>query len=97
MIDVLLLSREDCRFCVQAKETLERLRAELGLRVREQALDSEEGRRLALSSAALFPPVVLVEGEVICYGRLSERRLRKVLARRARESVPVSPDGRGGA
>lgn len=78
---MILLTKEECRYCEQAKEVLARLAPELGLRVRELALDSEEGRRLVAGSGALFPPVVILDGEPFSYGRLSERRLRKALAR----------------
>lgn len=79
MTEVVLLTREDCHFCEQAKGVLARLSGEYRLQVREVALESEEGRRLALESAAPFPPVVFLNGETFSYGRLSERKLRKAL------------------
>lgn len=79
MTEVVLLTREDCHFCEQAKGVLARLSGEYRLQVREVALESEEGRRLALESAAPFPPVVFLDGETFSYGRLSERKLRKAL------------------
>ncbi len=75
----MLLTKEDCHFCEQAKDVLARLRSEYDLRVREVALESEEGRSLALEAAAPFPPVVLLNGATFSYGRLSERKLRKAL------------------
>lgn len=80
MREVTLLTKEDCELCAQAKGVLERLQSDHGLSVREVALESEEGRRLALVSGAPFPPAVLLDGEPFSYGRLSERRLRKALA-----------------
>jgi len=77
--EVVLLTKEDCHFCEQAKDVLARLGGEYDLRVREVALESEEGRSLALESAALFPPVVFLNGATFSYGRLSERKLRKAL------------------
>ena len=79
MTEVVLLTKEDCHFCEQAKDVLTRLGGEYELRVREVALDSEEGRSLALEAAAPFPPVVLLNGATFSYGRLSERKLRKAL------------------
>ncbi len=79
MTEVVLLTKEDCHFCEQAKDVLARLRGEYELRVREVALESEEGRTLALEAAAPFPPVVLLNGATFSYGRLSERKLRKAL------------------
>jgi len=77
--EVVLLTKEDCHFCEQAKDVLARLRGEYDLRVREVALESDEGRSLALEAAAPFPPVVLLNGTTFSYGRLSERKLRKAL------------------
>ena len=79
MTEIVLLTKEDCHFCDQAKDVLTRLRDEYALRVREVALESDEGRGLALQSSAPFPPVVFVNGETFSYGRLSERKLRKAL------------------
>ncbi|MGH2990734.1 MAG: glutaredoxin family protein [Solirubrobacterales bacterium] len=80
MTEVVLVTREDCEFCEQAKSVLGRLQPELGLHVREVALESDEGKSLAAGSGALFPPVLVVEGQALFYGRLSEKRLRKALS-----------------
>ena len=79
MSEVLLLTKEDCHFCEQAKHVLARLGGDYDLRVREVALESEEGRSLALRSGAPFPPVIFLNEEPFSYGRLSERKLRKAL------------------
>ncbi len=79
MTEVVLLTKEDCHFCEQAKDVLARLVGEYALRVREVTLDSDEGRSLVLQSAAPFPPVLFLNGETFSYGRLSERKLRKAL------------------
>lgn len=84
MTEIVLLTKEDCHFCDQAKEILDRLGAEYPLHVREVALDSAEGRELAARSGAPFPPVILMDGEVFSYGRLPERKLRQRLARAVR-------------
>lgn len=80
MTDVVLVTKDDCHFCDAAKDVLARLRDEYDLRIREVSLESDEGQALAFASQALFPPVVLVDGEPFSYGRLSERKLRKALA-----------------
>jgi len=77
--EIIVVTKEDCHFCDQAKDVLTRLRDEYDLRVREVMLETEEGRSLALQSAAPFPPVVFLDGETFSYGRLSERKLRKAL------------------
>lgn len=84
MNEIVLLTKEDCHFCEQAKKILDRLGAEYPLRVREVALDSSEGHALAARSGAPFPPVLFVDGQVFSYGRLSERKLRQRLARAVR-------------
>lgn len=80
MTEVVLLTKEDCEFCEQAKGVLARLQPEFGLDVREVALESAEGKTLVAGSSALFPPVLVLEGRPRFYGRLSERRLRKALS-----------------
>lgn len=79
MTEVLLLTKEDCHFCEQAKDVLARLDGVYDLRVREVALESDEGRSLAFRSGAPFPPVIFLDDEPFSYGRLSERKLRKAL------------------
>lgn len=79
MTEVLLLTKDDCHFCEQAKDVLARLDGEYGLRVREVTLESDEGRSLALRAGAPFPPVIFLNDEPFSYGRLSERKLRKAL------------------
>jgi len=77
--EIVVLTKEDCHFCAQAKDVLSGLRDEYDLRVREVMREAGEGRSLALQSAAPFPPVVFLNGETFSYGRLSERKLRKAL------------------
>ncbi len=79
MNEVVLLTKDDCSLCEQAKATLRLLSDEHELAVREVPLDSDEGKRLALKTAAPFPPVVFLNGEPFSYGRLSARRLRRAL------------------
>lgn len=80
MSDVVLLTKDECEFCEQAKSVLARLQPEFDCAVREVALESDEGRSLVAGSGALFPPVLVLDGRPLFYGRLSERRLRKALS-----------------
>jgi glutaredoxin len=81
-IEVLLLSEEDCEFCVQARGVLERLAGEYPLSIKDEPLRSERGQALALEGGVLFAPGVFLDGAAFSYGRLSERKLRRELERR---------------
>ena len=79
--NMLLLTRENCGFCEQAKEILERLSREYWISITTLPMDSPEGQELATKGGLLFPPGILIEGEPFSYGRLSERKLRRELDR----------------
>lgn len=81
-MEILLLTQEDCAFCDQAKEILDRLSAAYGFAVRTLRLDSAEGQALAERGCVLFAPGVFIDGAPFSYGRLSERRLGRTLERR---------------
>jgi hypothetical protein len=82
-VQITLLSQTSCGLCELAKGILARLGNEYPLSVTEVDLRSEQGRRLAADAGVLFAPGVLVDGQPFCYGRLSERKLRRLLDRRA--------------
>jgi glutaredoxin len=81
-MEVTLLTQENCAFCDQAGELLERLSAEYGFSVRELDLNSPEGRVLAWHGGVMFRPGIFIDGDPFCYGRPSERKLRRELDRR---------------
>ena len=81
-MQVTLLTQDDCAFCDQAKILLARLSAEYPLEVEELDLGSEEGRRLAEAGGMIFAPGIVLDGEPFCYGRPSERKIRRELNRR---------------
>lgn len=85
-MEVTLLTQENCAFCDQAGELLERLSAEYGFSVSTLDLNSPEGQVLAWRGGVMFPPGIFIGGEPFSYGRLSERKLRRELERRL-ESV----------
>ena len=78
-VEVILLTREDCRYCHDAEEILTRLSAEFALQLVMVDLDTREGNGLAIAGGVLFPPGILIDGEPFSYGRPSERKLRKRL------------------
>ena len=84
-----LLTTASCSLCDQAKSVLQQLENEGVIEVETVDLASPEGQRLAAVSGMAFPPALLLDGQPFSYGRLSERKLRRKLARQ----VP----GQGGA
>lgn len=83
MTRITLLTKADCDLCEHAKAVLVRIAADADIEVETVDLTSRHGRELAERSGMAFPPGVLVDGEPFSYGRLSERKLRKALAKKA--------------
>ncbi|MGH9030510.1 MAG: glutaredoxin family protein [Acidimicrobiia bacterium] len=77
-----LLTTAHCSLCDQAKEILGRLEHEQAVAVEIIDVHSVTGQELAARSGMAFPPALLLDGEPFSYGRLSERKLRRELARR---------------
>lgn len=90
VLEVIVLTQPDCTFCEIAQAVLARVGADHPMIVRRVELDSDAGRELATRHGVLFAPGVLLDGEMFSYGRLSERRLRRHLARR-----PAHPPAAG--
>jgi hypothetical protein len=75
------LTSPDCAFCTDGRAIVQRLASEMGLVIAELAWDSPRGKSLVKRGGAFFPPAVYLDDRLLGYGRLSERRLRKQLAR----------------
>jgi glutaredoxin len=82
MIHVLVLTREQCHFCGEAKAVLARLATVYDLVVDTLDITTPEGEALALRNGVLFPPGVFLDGATFSSGRLPERKLYKELERR---------------
>lgn len=82
MVRVTLLSAPNCEMCDHAKAVLSRVGEDFDLEVEELSSEIERGRQLMMEHRVAFPPGVLIDGQPFSYGRLSERKLRKELARR---------------
>ena len=78
---ITLLTQPDCALCDHAKHVLDRVGRDVPLLIEDIPLDSERGRELAASASVLFAPGILIDGHPFGFGRLSERKLRKALAR----------------
>jgi glutaredoxin len=90
VLGILILTQANCRFCEDAKVLLDRLAREFPLSVSTLDIDSAEGQVLAAGGGVLFPPGIFVDAEPVCYGRPSERMLRREIERRlsGRMNVP---------
>ncbi|MGH3868446.1 MAG: glutaredoxin family protein [Pseudonocardiaceae bacterium] len=82
-VQITLLIQTDCGLCDHAKQVLARVGQDHPLKVTEIDLASEQGHQLAAATGVMFAPGVLVEGEPFSFGRLSERKLRRTLDKRA--------------
>ena len=83
-MQVLILTQDNCGFCEQAKEILDRLTVEYPIEVMTLDINSPEGQALGMRGGVMFPPGVFVDGQPFSYGRPSERALRRELDRRCR-------------
>lgn len=81
-MEVILLAQENCAFCDQAKEMLDRLSSEYPISVSTLDLSMPEGQALAGRGGVMFPPGIFLDGEPFSYGRPSEKKLRRELDRR---------------
>lgn len=87
-IDAVYVTAERCHFCEQGRTVLDELAARHPMRVREVALTSPEGRSLAAHWRVPYPPILILDGDLAGYGRLSARGLERALA--ARAGVPAA-------
>jgi len=69
----------DCHLCEHGREIVGSLAAEKGLAVEEIPWHSERGAALVGRDGVVFPPALYLGQRLVGYGRLSERRLRKIL------------------
>lgn len=73
---VLILSAPGCHFCDEAKTLFDRLAQQFALEIETRSIRTEAGTALALSYGVLFPPGIFIDGELLQYGRPSERKIR---------------------
>lgn len=66
-----LYTRQGCHLCEEMHEALERLAPQLGLQVEVIDVDASA----AAQAYSDWVPVLVGNGEVICYGRLDESAL----------------------
>jgi thiol-disulfide isomerase/thioredoxin len=78
-IRVTYVTAPDCHLCDHGRHVLAELSEHLPLEVVEVDLDSPEGRQLLATHRFAFPPAVIVDGTLIAHGRVSARRLARLL------------------
>ncbi len=78
---VTLLTQDNCTMCDQAKDVVRRVALDQPLSLLEVPLDSPDGREMATRAGVLFAPGILLDGAPFGHGRLSEKKLRRALAR----------------
>ena len=89
-LNVLILTQDNCGFCEDAKELFERLAREFPFSVSTMEIASPEGQAFATRGGVLFPPGIFIDEEPLCYGRPSERMLRREVERRLLSRASVS-------
>ncbi len=73
------LTAPDCHLCEHGREIVASLAEERGFAVQEIAWDSAEGVALIERDGVPFPPALYLGDTLLAYGRLSARRLRRLL------------------
>jgi len=77
-----LITSTGCHYCGFAREVLDRVARDVPLTVTEVDLESPDGQAALSRWRVPFPPIILLDGTLFGYGRISERKLRAVLAAR---------------
>lgn len=85
-----LLTKENCPLCDHAKDVIARVEVDYLVDTEVLWLETPEGEAFAAEYETPFPPVLVIDGDLHGYGRLSERKLRRELdvANAPRRSLP---------
>lgn len=76
---VTVVGSQACHLCDDARATLDQAGAAYPIVVREVDMASPEGRAIVRRYQAPMPPVILFDGELLGWGRLSRGKLRRRL------------------
>jgi hypothetical protein len=82
--EIVVVTSPGCHLCVSALAEIEELATEFPLNLRTVDIGSPEGADILRAHRPPAPPVFLVDGEFLGFGRLPRRKLRKLL--QAKES-----------
>lgn len=83
VVQVTVVTSPACHLCEDALDALEALSRTFPIKVRTVDLAADDGRAIVREHRAPMPPVVLVDGELLGWGRLSRGKLRRRLERRS--------------
>jgi len=82
--DLRYLTAHDCHLCERGRGIVDALASDLDLSVEEIPWADEEATALVTRDGVPFPPALYRGDRLLGFGRLSERRLHKLL-----EAVPA--------
>ena len=88
-VEVLVVTAPGCHFCDDALRLLDELGEVTPLTVRTVPISSDEGRAFIVRYRVPFPPILIVDGVLFGYGRISHRKLESHLAQRANTDLVV--------
>jgi len=78
-VEFTLLTKENCPLCDHAKDVITRVEVDYVVDTEVLWLETPEGQAFAAEHETPFPPVLVIDGELHGYGRLSEKKLRREL------------------
>ncbi len=81
--EAVLVTAPRCHLCDDAKHLLKEMQHDYPLIVREVELSSDEGMALSRRFSMPFPPLLLIDGVRFGHGRISRRKLVRLLDQRS--------------
>jgi hypothetical protein len=94
-VTVTVVESEACHFCDDARQVLTEVSAGFPVEVQVVDVRSRQGRALMQAHRAVMSPLVLVDGVFFSHGRLSRRKLVRVLDQRFPAMADRVTDGAG--
>lgn len=83
MVQVTVVTSRACHLCEEALEVLDAAGRTYPIAVHTVAIGAPDGRAIVREHRAPMTPVVLVDGELLGWGRLSRGKLRRRLEQRS--------------
>ncbi len=88
-VDILLVTAPGCHLCDDAVRLLDEIGESTPLAVRFVPMSSDEGRALLVRYRVPFPPILVVDGVFVGYGRVSRRKLESLFATRPASDLVI--------